>query len=368
MGRAASRQKINTEEKVTAVNELQTDKQDQNDDESKRQVKILLLGTGQSGKSTIMKQMEILAKNGFSEEVRKNYEDVVYVNAVQSMLAIIRAMKDLGITFGNPDRVQDGETIEKAERNEKYDLHYHTDVAYSLKTLWADSGVKECYERSREYQLGDNAKYYFNALDRLCDPSYIPTDQDLLHSRVKTTGMIEINFEYKDLSFSLIDVGGARCERKKWVHVFENVTAIIFCVAMSEYDQVLNEDEDMNRMRESLKLFQSISSLPLFSRTPVMLFLNKKDLFKEKITKSPLSICFENYIGENEYEPASEFIREQFEKEIDFPKIETIYTHFVNATDTSDMRNVFDTVFDVILKQTWEQISFLILLILILHE
>jgi len=41
----------------------------------------------------------------------------------------------------------------------------------------------------------------------------------------------------------LFDVGGQRSERKKWIHCFEDVTAIIFCVAMSEYDQVLQEDE-----------------------------------------------------------------------------------------------------------------------------
>ena len=45
------------------------------------------------------------------------------------------------------------------------------------------------------------------------------------------------------LFFRLFDVGGQRSERKKWIHCFEDVTAIIFCVAMSEYDQVLHEDE-----------------------------------------------------------------------------------------------------------------------------
>lgn len=45
------------------------------------------------------------------------------------------------------------------------------------------------------------------------------------------------------LTCRLFDVGGQRSERKKWIHCFEDVTAIIFCVAMSEYDQVLHEDE-----------------------------------------------------------------------------------------------------------------------------
>lgn len=67
---------------------------------------------------------------------------------------------------------------------------------------------------------------------------YQPTEQDILRTRVKTTGIVEVHFSFKNLNFKLFDVGGQRSERKKWIHCFEDVTAIIFCVAMSEYDQV----------------------------------------------------------------------------------------------------------------------------------
>lgn len=101
----------------------------------------------------------------------------------------------------------------------------------------------------------------------------MPTEQDILRTRVKTTGIVEVHFSFKNLNFKLFDVGGQRSERKKWIHCFEDVTAIIFCVAMSEYDQVLHEDETTVRIllsscscpwyisHESLSLvFQSASS------------------------------------------------------------------------------------------------------------
>ena len=237
--------------------------------------------------------------------------------------------------------------MQAASQTEKFDLT--RDIGSSLKGLWADSGIKQCFARSREYQLNDSAGYFLDALDRLCDPSYIPTEQDVLRSRVITTGIIETKFEYKSLYFTLIDVGGQRSERRKWIHCFQDVTAIIFCVSMSVYDQVLAEDEEVNRMRESLALFEPICNYPFFKKTSMILFLNKKDLFEEKITKSPLSICFPDYTGENEYKPASQFIREQFEKQNKHSESKAIYTHFTCATDTTNVRFVFDAVCDVLL-------------------
>ncbi|KHJ89304.1 g-protein alpha subunit, partial [Oesophagostomum dentatum] len=191
------------------------------------------------------------------------------------------------------------------------------DLASVMKRLWADPGVQECFMRSREFQLNDSAPYYLNSLERIAQPNYIPTQDDVLRTRVKTTGIVETHFTYKDLHFKygivspfsfdhwslnaalrMFDVGGQRSERKKWIHCFEGVTAIIFCVAMSEYDMVLAEDDEMNRMIESMKLFDSICNNKWFTETSIILFLNKKDLFEEKIKRSPLTRCFPEYTGE----------------------------------------------------------------------
>ena len=80
----------------------------------------------------------------------------------------------------------------------------------------------------------------------------MPTVDDVLRTRVKTTGIVETTFTYKSLHFRLVDVGGQRSERRKWIHCFEQVTAIIFCVALSEYDLTLSEDQEMVRRLLSL--------------------------------------------------------------------------------------------------------------------
>ncbi len=108
----------------------------------------------------------------------------------------------------------------------------------ALKRLWADSGVQICFERGNEYQINDSAKYFLDKMDEVNKPGFNPSDQDILRTRVRTTGIIEINFSLKGMNFRVFDVGGQRSERKKWIHCFEDVTAIIFIVALSEYDQV----------------------------------------------------------------------------------------------------------------------------------
>jgi guanine nucleotide-binding protein G(i) subunit alpha len=96
---------------------------------------------------------------------------------------------------------------------------------------------------------------------------------------------------------SMFDVGGQRSERKKWIHCFEAVTCIIFCVALSEYDQVLLEVNNINRMEESLTLFGSIVNSAWFTRTSIVLFLNKIDIFRRKLLTVPLERYYPDYAG-----------------------------------------------------------------------
>lgn len=129
------------------------------------------------------------------------------------------------------------------------------------------------------------------------NPSYVPTHADVLRARVRSAGIEEATFRFEDDFYRMIDVGGQRSERRKWIHCFDCVTAVIFCVSLSEYDQTLREDDQQNRMTESLSLFEEISNSRWFSNTNFILFLNKTDLFQEKIKQVPLSNYFKDFKG-----------------------------------------------------------------------
>lgn len=313
-----------------------------------KDIKLLLLGAGESGKSTIVKQMKIIHDSGFTPEDFRQYKPVVYSNTIQSMVAILRAMQSLQISFGDYAREQDAKMVFDIVTRMEDTEPFSEEFLLAMKRLWTDVGVQQCFQRSNEYQLNDSAKYFLDDLDRLGRKDYMPTEQDILRTRVKTTGIVEVHFSFKNLNFKLFDVGGQRSERKKWIHCFEDVTAIIFCVAMSEYDQVLHEDETTNRMQESLKLFDSICNNKWFLDTSIILFLNKKDLFEEKIKRSPLTICFPEYTGEQNYQEAAAFVQAQFEAK-NKSNDKEIYCHMTCATDTTNIQFVFDAVTDVII-------------------
>ena len=115
----------------------------------------------------------------------------------------------------------------------------------AIKDLWSDPGIQECYARRREYQISDSAQYYLSDIDRIAQPDYLPTQQDILRVRLPTSGIFEypldLDSKKNPIRFRIVDVGGQRSERRKWIHCFENVTSIIFFSALSEYDQVLLE-------------------------------------------------------------------------------------------------------------------------------
>lgn len=323
--------------------QLQRDKRN-----ARRELKLLLLGTGESGKSTFIKQMRIIHGSGYSEEDKRGYVRLVYQNIFMAMQAMIRATETLRVAFSDPSNDEKASVV-KAIDYESVTTFEEPYVSY-IRDLWADHGIQEVYDRRREYQLTDSAKYYLTDLERVSAPNYLPTEQDILRVRVPTTGIIEYPFDLEQIIFRMVDVGGQRSERRKWIHCFENVTSIMFLVALSEYDQVLVECDNENRMEESKALFRTIITYPWFSSSSVILFLNKKDLLEEKIMYSHLVDYFPEFDGApRDPIAAREFILKMFvDLNPDADKI--IYSHFTCATDTENIRFVFAAVKDTILQ------------------
>ncbi|CAM4937158.1 unnamed protein product [Rotaria socialis] len=299
---------------------------------------LFFAGTGESGKSTFIKQMRIIHGTGYSEEDKRSFVKLVYQNIFMAMHSMIRAMDTLKIQYRDKRNEHEHAALVRSVDYETVTT-FEPQYVEAIKSLWNDPGIKECYDRRREYQLTDSAKYYLDSIDRIASPGYLPTEQDVLRVRVPTTGIIEYPFDLENIIFRMVDVGGQRSERRKWIHCFENVTSIMFLAALSEYDQVLVESDNENRMEESKALFRTIITYPWFTNSSVILFLNKKDLLEEKIMHSHLVDYFPEFDGpKRDAQAAREFILKMYvDLNPDSDKI--IYSHFTCATENK-LKNI----------------------------
>jgi len=345
----------------------------QNDHQNAGDVhKLLLLGTGDSGKSTLFKQMTDIFGKGFTHRQLDDAKSVVYSNTVNSMKQLCK-----GALQFSADKIECKELIQNFRKpHEVKDNAYRItpELAEQVKTVWKDPGIQDAFKRLKSNELNFEltcfaCDYFFNKIDQMTDKDWLPSVDDLLRLRVMTTGIVQNDFMIEGNAFKMVDVGGQRNERKKWIHSFEDVTAVLFVVAISEYDQVLYEDQATNRMVEALNVFEEVLQLRWFGKTSVMLFLNKSDLFLEKVGRTLIKDYFPEYTGPDyDYDAGIEFITKMFlakdtrvKKEVDTNNmyadgdVQLIYTHVTNATCKKTVAYVFNTVKDIIISRSLAQ-------------
>lgn len=333
-------------------------------------IKILLLGCGEAGKSTFIKQMRIIhSQSGqiWTQQQLVQHRKDVLRNIIQCLQILIENA-DLPTGLANTARViqelsPDNETDQgKLYQNRKF-----------IDEIWADESVQEVYKKRGNINLPDGCKYFLTNLERLTSPGYEPTNQDILQIRVMTTGVVEYSFKMKShghptKEILMIDVGGQRSERRKWIHCFDDVLLLMFLCAVSEYDQALLEDPSQNRMEESRNLFKILVKEPSFRNSSIALFFNKKDLMEEKIRYSSLETHFPEFINfkgykQNDYTSAVNFIQDMFLNMKDKnglyiidTKVTPVFCHYTCATDTQNVKTVFKDVKVTILEKTFNNI------------
>ncbi|KAI8830202.1 guanine nucleotide binding protein, alpha subunit [Chytriomyces cf. hyalinus JEL632] len=416
-------------------------------------VKLLLLGAGESGKSTVLKQMKLMNGAGFTPAEIANYRAAIISNIITCVETLIDAMDTLRIPYGfKPDAEYDfstananlcpmplvpfdkstdsilmsqrlsrvvrsvntskGDDLETSKKSVKeegvvtkaddpisraaeciyeglggsehqpyppeitilkasermlFGLDLNPSIPEAIKYFWSDPGVQYCYSRSNEYQLMDCCAYFLSDAGKFLNSMFKPTEMDILKARIMTTTVTESNFKVNaKTTLRVYDVGGQRSERKKWAPYFQDVKAIIFLIAISSYDQVCMEDESMNRMVENMNLFASICNHPMFKSTSMIVFMNKIDIFNEKLAKSPISKYFPSFTanesfashclsakitgipGENSYEEGSAYFSERISELNKYPE-KSIYIYFTWATDTTQISSVLGTVNSILL-------------------
>lgn len=273
-------------------------------------------------------------------EDRRQFIRVLQNNAIVCMQALLRAAESFGYTSdAEHDFMSDSNNILAIEGTEEV----QPSVAEAIQRLWRSLIIQKTYRRRNEFWLLETATYYFDNCERFCMDDFSPNDVDIIMARKRTTGVIVTEFVCESIRFSVVDVGGQRSERRKWINCFDGVRAIFWVSNLAGYDKVLFEDKNVNRMWEDLDLFKDTLKAPTFKDTPVFIFFNKRDLFEESLQMNPLRTCFEHYTGRDEPAAASAYIAEQFRRVL--PPSKTI-EHIVqlSAKKKDEVQAAFEDV------------------------
>jgi len=159
-----------------------------------------------------------LHKDGFSTSEITKFQGVLQENCLSSMQRILQS-----------DEVHVPKNLKK-DKEAVLEAEELNSCVKNIIALWESEVIKESFEKRSEYriQIPSTADYFFKHAERFGNDNFQPTAEDMFRAKLKTTGISEVVFELNSIEFTLVDVGGQRSERRKWLHCFDDVTSVIF--------------------------------------------------------------------------------------------------------------------------------------------
>mmetsp|Transcript_3423 Transcript_3423/g.3236 ORF Transcript_3423/g.3236 Transcript_3423/m.3236 type:complete len:422 (-) Transcript_3423:424-1689(-) len=374
--------------------------------EEEGKVKLLLLGAGESGKSTVFKQMRILYGGPRTDDDLRMYGVAVRSNIIVAVRKLASYLRRMGLESqldaesfaataadredtsgmtprqaydeviaylvdntaeqcypavpqGSQDWVGQSARAGLAANNDAKQFLQHVEA---IRILWQCAPMKRVWAKRAAINVIDSHKEYLQDLTRIASPNYRPTQQDILLARIRTTQIVLERYKIDGIDFEMYDVGGQRSERRKWIDCFDHVDAVIFVAALSEYDQTLAEAKRTNRMVEALELFRSVCNNAAFENTSIMLFLNKKDIFAEKILYTDIADQrpFCDYAGPpKDFDHGVMYFITKFKDCLIDDEFHDSFIHVTCATDTNNMEFVLDSSRTIIMTDNLKQSGFL---------
>ncbi|KAJ7229567.1 guanine nucleotide binding protein, alpha subunit [Mycena haematopus] len=367
-------------------------------DKKKADVKILLLGQSESGKSTVLKNFRLRFTPQYFDGERAAWRMVVLLNLIGSLrvicetieseleapefslvsdihrqrcadLAPVLREEDIINKLISPAKIQ-GEVYVRPGGEWKSILatseiaQNAASVVLSMRdeieTLWADTAVRELLEK-KDISLRDGGGYFMDDVSRVTEPDYLPTDSDILRARIKTIGVEEHFFEKEAQSgtrgvkdFWIYDVPGSRGSRAAWIPFFDMIQAIVFLTPLSFYE-VLEEDSRVNRLEDSVVLWKEICANVHLQNCQLILFFNKMDILKAKLRAG---LIIKEYVPSfadrpNTYAGATSYFKEKFRAyhKRTSPKPRNFFYYETTAVDTRSTAKIIGAVHEEIFRR-----------------
>lgn len=335
-----------TDEEMASQNRMINQQLRKAKSETDKTISILLLGAGQSGKSTFMKQLVRSYGAGVVPRQLKHSALVIRHFLVAAFREMIRYCGLHNLSF-NPEEHVEALAFLAAEAplSEEDQL-----PVAAFKQLWNDRTMQGIVTQGLVSSC-ETLGYFMEKIDAIADPHFVPSEEDFIMARSMTTGISENYCTYKGHRVKITDVGGQRSERRKWIHCFQDVHLIIFFASLAEYNQTLIEDPRINRMVESIRLFEEVVRYHLLKNATIILFFNKIDVFEKKIPHSPLKHSFVEYTGPPTKDDSLEFIREKY---LSRARGRLVFDRVMCSVDQNCVKFIFTSLMESCLYQAFE--------------
>jgi guanine nucleotide-binding protein subunit alpha len=321
-------------------------------------VKILCIGVGGCGKTTFVKALKIINNVPWKETEIQAFIKAMRANYVKGIQDALEGVKKLGLAL-KPENEGYAKEMSIVRASTEMNEENYT----ALQELWKDPAIQCIVEKHGELLSVTHLNYIWIHVDRIMDPNFIPNNEDILRVRVRTSGANSSTIFIDKVYHEFFDVGGQRPERSKWEYVFKEnqFNSIIYFVATDEFDVVENEDKDNARTKLEISRYifsELIHSDMVDSEIPVVLFLNRSDLFNNRIQNAggfhAFQNTFKNYNGPQDSAIAMNHLRDYFlavaEQDVN------IKTYVTCALDRNGLVMVWRTVNESIMNKTLKQI------------
>jgi len=280
-------------------------------------------------------------------------------NIIQGLKEIIEAAQDQEIEFDDSLT----EAVELFEEKNPFDEGAVDDeVVKQAKVLWASKDIQKLWDEKDNLPNVScvNLDYIMTHIDRIVAPGALPNDEDVLRTRNRTTGTVELEFCYENKQdFKFVDVGGQKSERRKWSQVIQNPDAVLYFTSLTDFDVPIMVDSKKTKLAESLEIWESVVKAPAFANSITILFLNKIDLFTDKIKKVQMSKTFSDYKGGSDAKEGARYIRNLFAEYLPSSQArDSLQSHVTCALDTEQIRTVFNAMRAALTERALAKIGF----------
>ncbi|KAH8797307.1 guanine nucleotide binding protein, alpha subunit, partial [Flagelloscypha sp. PMI_526] len=275
----------------------------------RREAKVVICGTSNAGKSTVAKYLRIFHGGSYSATEREYFKRIIFFDSIDALIIVIGLIRRMNLHL-SPDSDVSAETI--CSLSALRTMHIYRLPKMDPMRCW---GSRKILRSSRRSDFNGSGLYFLRSIARITSPEYVPTDEDILHCHTETRQITETQVSMGSLIYKLVDTPtcpGGSDTRANWQSSFEGVTVLILVFALSDYDRMRDDDISVNRLVEAFTLFESICSSLSVKNSSIILFLNKMDLFREKLLHSRLDAHFPEYTGGKDVVEAAKYIQWRF--------------------------------------------------------